>query len=104
MGGFENKQVISYQNIEELTRNIEGHSFRVLKKDCLDLPDKIYQRHYVEMTDKQKKIYTTMKKAFIAEMEGEVIEATEGNYKNFKTSTNTLWLVSWRKRCKTNRR
>ncbi len=77
MGGFENKQVISYQNIEELTRNIEGHSFRVLKKDCLDLPDKIYQRHYVEMTDKQKKIYTTMKKAFIAEMEGEVIEATE---------------------------
>tara|TARA_R100000544_G_scaffold21244_2_gene10413 strand:- start:706 stop:2403 length:1698 start_codon:yes stop_codon:yes gene_type:complete len=77
MGGFENKQIISYQNIDELTRNIEGHSFRVLKKDCLDLPDKIYQRHYVEMTPKQKKLYQTMKKSFVAELEGNMIEAPE---------------------------
>ena len=77
MGGFENKQIISYQNVDELTRNIEGHSFRVLKKDCLDLPDKIYQRHYVEMTAKQKKIYQNMKKSFVAELEGQMIEAPE---------------------------
>ena len=77
MGGFENKQIISYQNIDELTRNIEGHSFRVLKKDCLDLPDKIYQRHYVEMTAKQKKLYQNMKKSFVAELEGNMIEAPE---------------------------
>ena len=77
MGGFENREVVSYQNIEELTRNIEGHSFRVLKKDCLDLPDKIYQRHYVEMTPKQKKIYQNMKKSFVAELEGQTIEAPE---------------------------
>ena len=77
MGGFENKQIISYQNIDELTRNIEGHSFRVLKKDCLDLPAKIYQRHYVEMTPKQKKLYQTMKKSFVAELEGNMIEAPE---------------------------
>ena len=77
MGGFENKQIISYQNIDELTRNIEGHSFRVLKKDCLDLPAKIYQRHYVEMTAKQSKLYQTMKKSFVAELEGNMIEAPE---------------------------
>ena len=77
MGGFENRQIVSYQNIEELTRNIEGHSFRVLKKDCLDLPEKIYQRYYVEMTPKQKKLYDTMKKSFVAELEGEMIEAPE---------------------------
>ena len=77
MGGFENRQVVSYQNIEELTRNIEGHSFRVLKKDCLDLPDKIYQRHYVEMTPKQKQIYQNLKKSFVAELEGQTIEAPE---------------------------
>ena len=77
MGGFENKQIISYQNIDELTRNIEGHSFRVLKKDCLDLPAKIYQRHYVEMTSKQSKLYQTMKKSFVAELEGNMIEAPE---------------------------
>ena len=77
MGGFENKQVISYQNVDELTRNIEGHSYRVLKKDCLDLPSKIYQRHYVEMTPEQKKLYQNMKKTFVAELDGETIDAPE---------------------------
>jgi len=77
MGGYENKQIVSYQNIPELTRNIEGHSFRVLKKDCLDLPPKIYQRHYVEMSPKQKRLYDEMRKEFIAELEGETIDAPE---------------------------
>ena len=77
MGGFENRQVISYQNVDELTRNIEGHSFRVLKKDCLDLPSKIYQRHYVEMTPEQSKLYQNMKKSFVAELDGETIDAPE---------------------------
>jgi|TARA_R110002167_G_scaffold234461_1_gene439718 SNF2 family DNA or RNA helicase len=77
MGGYEQKQIVSYQNTDELVRSIDSHSFRVLKKDCLDLPDKIYQRHYVDMSEKQRKIYTTMKKSFVAELGGETIEAPE---------------------------
>ncbi len=77
MGGFENKQIVSYQNIDELTRNIEGHSFRVLKKDCLDLPEKIYQRHPVDLSPKQRKLYNQLRKDFIAELEGEQIDAPE---------------------------
>ena len=77
MGGYENKQIVSYQNVPELTKNIEGHSFRVLKKDCLDLPPKIYQRHYVEMSSKQKRLYDEMRKEFITELEGETIDAPE---------------------------
>ena len=77
MGGFEQRQIIAYKNLDELSRNVEGHSFRVLKKDCLDLPPKIYQRHFVEMSERQKKMYNTMKKGFIAELEGNVIEAPE---------------------------
>lgn len=77
MGGFENKQIVSYQNIDELTRNIEGHSFRVLKKDCLDLPEKIYQRHPVDLSQKQRKLYNQLRKDFIAELEGEQIDAPE---------------------------
>ena len=71
MGGFENRQIVSYQNIDELTRNIEGHSFRVLKKDCLDLPPKIYQRYPVELTKRQRKLYEQMKKTFVSEL-GEI--------------------------------
>lgn len=77
MGGYEQKQIVSYQNTDELVRSIDSHSFRVLKKDCLDLPDKIYQRHYVDMSEKQRKLYTTMKKSFVAELGGETIEAPE---------------------------
>jgi len=77
MGGYENKQIVSYQNVDELTKNIEGHSFRVLKKDCLDLPDKIYQRHPVDLSPKQRKLYDQLRKEFIAELEGEHIDAPE---------------------------
>ena len=77
MGGFENKQIVSYQNIDELTQNIEGHSFRVLKKDCLDLPEKIYQRHPVDLSPKQRKLYNQLRKDFIAELEGEKLDAPE---------------------------
>ncbi len=75
MGGFENKQIVSYQNVDELTKNIEGHSFRVLKKDCLDLPDKIYQRYPIELSTKQRKLYDQMRKQYIAELDGEQIDA-----------------------------
>ena len=77
LGGFEGRQIIAYKNLDELSRNVEGHSFRVLKKDCLDLPPKIYQRHFVQMSERQKKMYGTMKKGFIAELEGNLIEAPE---------------------------
>ena len=77
MGGYENRQIVSYRNMPELTRNIEGHSFRVLKSECLDLPKKIYQRHYVEMSKKQATLYKQMKKQCMAELNGEVINAPE---------------------------
>lgn len=77
MGGFENRQIVSYNNIDELTQAIEGHSFRVLKKDCLDLPEKIYQRHPVELSKKQRKLYDQLRKNFVTELEGEHLSAPE---------------------------
>jgi hypothetical protein len=77
MGGFENKQIVSYQNVDELTQNIEGHSFRVLKKDCLDLPEKIYQREYVELSPKQRKLYEQLRKEFVTELGDETLTASE---------------------------
>ena len=62
MGGFEDKQIIGYQNLDELQDKIEPYSFRVLKQDCLDLPEKIYQRIEVEHTPEQKRAYANMKK------------------------------------------
>lgn len=65
----------AYQNLEELANKIRAHSFRVLKKDCLDLPDKIYVRRYYEMDPKQAQTYKQMKKAMAAEWKGKGITA-----------------------------
>lgn len=46
-----------WRNLEKLQRLLEPHSFRVLKRDCLDLPEKIYKVHPFELTPKQRAVY-----------------------------------------------
>lgn len=46
-----------YRNLDELYNKISEHSYRVLKKDCLDLPPKVYTQTFFELTPKQQKIY-----------------------------------------------
>jgi SNF2 family DNA or RNA helicase len=59
-----------YRNLDELNELIAPHSFRVMKKDCLDLPEKIYGRLPVELTDRQRSVYDQVANDFIAEFEG----------------------------------
>ncbi|MFT6841383.1 MAG: hypothetical protein ACJASR_000143 [Psychroserpens sp.] len=61
MGGFQMKQIIGYQGVEELQAKIQTHSMRVLKKDCLDLPEKLYQRAPLDITENQRKVYDEIK-------------------------------------------
>ena len=51
------KMVTGYKNLEELNETLGKFSHRVLKKDCLDLPEKIYIRREIEMTPEQTKAY-----------------------------------------------
>lgn len=51
-----------YRNLERLSRLIAPHSFRVLKKDCLDLPKKIYKTVFFDLTPEQKVAYKLMEK------------------------------------------
>ena len=54
-------KIISYKNLPILSKRIEDFSFRVTKKECLDLPDKIYITRDVELTPEKKKLYKEMK-------------------------------------------
>ena len=38
VGGFQQRQIIAYQNLEDLQQRFKPHVIRRLKKDCLDLP------------------------------------------------------------------
>lgn len=61
MGGFGGYQVQSYQNIDDLERRIRSCSFRVEKHECLDLPEKMYAKRTIEMTNKQAIAYSEMR-------------------------------------------
>lgn len=56
-----------YKNQDDLAKRIAKVSFRVLKEDCLDLPPKVYNKRYVDLTPKQREIYDQVKRELIAE-------------------------------------
>jgi SNF2 family DNA or RNA helicase len=64
--------VIGYRHLQELSDKVVSFSKRILKEDCLDLPAKTYVKHYVELTDEQKKLYKQMKKEAIAFLNGKM--------------------------------
>lgn len=63
-------KITGYKNTDDLAERIKPWSFRVLKKDCLDIPEKVYRRHPVEMTHEQERLYSEMKSFALAELSG----------------------------------
>lgn len=54
------EKILSYKNLDKLSEKLDRFSFRVTKKECLDLPDKIYTTRDVELSPEQEKIYREM--------------------------------------------
>ena len=47
-------QVVShFKNLDELSKQLQTFSYRVLKEDCLDLPPKIYMKREIELSKEQ---------------------------------------------------
>ena len=74
-GGRRVQLIGSYKRLDELADKLKGFSYRVLKDDCLDLPDKVYIRREVDLTDEQSKAYSTMKSAALALLKGKMATA-----------------------------
>jgi len=64
--------VHKFQNLNELSETLKNFSYRVLKEDCLDLPDKVFVKRHIALTPDQRKVYEEMKKQAIAHMNGKV--------------------------------
>lgn len=69
-GGFMGKQVIGVRNEDELHTILDRCSFRALKCDWSDLPEKIYQPMRLEMTKKQRAAYKSMLEEFFTLVAG----------------------------------
>ena len=64
--------VAGYCNLPELSNQLKPFSFRCLKDDCLDLPEKTYMKRIIQLTPEQQKVYDQMKKMALAELNGKL--------------------------------
>lgn len=64
---------VRYQ--DELQELIKPYSYRVLKKDCLDLPDKVYNVIHTELSKEQRLMYDTLKNEFLIWVDNTEISA-----------------------------
>ena len=62
--------VSGFKNLGELSEKLKPFSYRVLKEDCLDLPDKIYMKRNITLTSDQLKLYDQMRKEALATLNG----------------------------------
>lgn len=57
-----------WRNLDKLQRLLAPHTFRVLKRDCLDLPEKIYKQHFFELSPAQQRAYALMREELRLEL------------------------------------
>ncbi len=70
MQGRQIQVVNGFKNLGELSDKLKPFSYRVLKEDCLDLPDKIFIKRQITLSPDQRKLYEQMKKEAMAILEG----------------------------------
>ena len=73
MGAHTFQQIVGFRHLQELTFKVDSITFRVLKKDCLDLPDKTYTVRYVSMTPDQQKMYEEIRQEAITVLQGSLV-------------------------------
>ncbi len=73
ISGRQIQLVSGFKNLGELSDKLKPFSYRVLKEDCLDLPDKIYMKRNINLTPDQKKVYDQMKKEALATLNGKQV-------------------------------
>ncbi len=71
------QKVVAYQNLKKLGEILEPHMSRVLKRDALDLPPKIYHQMRFDMSPKQWKLYRQLEEDLwaIVKTEGSDLQA-----------------------------
>jgi SNF2 family DNA or RNA helicase len=68
MGGYEDKQIVAYQNTDELMKLITPYTVEVRKKDVLkDLPEKVYKQIVIDATPKQRALFKLIAKGASAD-------------------------------------
>ena len=76
MGHRSFNKITGYRRLDELTEKLDKFSNRILKQDCLDLPEKVYIKRDVAMTEEQNRLYLQMKKMALAKLDNGELSTT----------------------------
>lgn len=64
---------VAYRNIDLLRSLLAKTGSRVLKKDVLDLPERLYNKRYHELNSEQKRVYKELKDDMMSAVNGQQI-------------------------------
>ena len=67
--------VHKFRHLDELSDTLKPFSYRVLKQDCLDLPDKVYIKRNISLSKEQRQVYDQMKKEAVAVLNGKQVSS-----------------------------
>ena len=73
IAGRQIQLVSGFKNLGELSDKLKPFSYRVLKEDCLDLPDKIFMKRQIKLSSEQLKLYDQMRKEALATLNGKQV-------------------------------
>jgi len=74
-GTHKYQKIVKFKNLAQLGQLVSPHSYRILKKECLDLPDKVYTKREIELSDEQKEAYADMKANAMSVLKGQSMTA-----------------------------
>ena len=74
-GTHKYQKIVKFKNLAQLGNLVSPHSYRILKKDCLDLPEKTFVKREVELTDEQRVAYQDMKTNAMTVLKGQSLTA-----------------------------
>lgn len=70
MGGFDNKQIVGYRDLDGLIKKEHSIAFRVTKAEALDLPERTFENRTVTLNRKERTIYDRLRRDSFAELDG----------------------------------
>lgn len=76
LGGYQNHQVVGFQNMDELVRRFARVAYQARKADTLDLPEEVHTTRTCQLEPSARRLYDRIETDFYAEVDrGEVTVA-----------------------------
>ena len=69
MGGFNQRQIVGYKNLNELKEKTRSISYRVTKLEALDLPEQVFETRYLRFSELERRVYNNLSRSSCAALQ-----------------------------------